>query len=152
MVPVPTEHVPEVMQFVLRLISDQEQGQVVQAWDQEAANRLFLEADEPARSVLALLAEPGNAGRPVPQAEVADVLELRPHDIGGIVGPLNTLSKEVYGRVPPIMSTDHNGQPAGGRQLQRRFFLLTPALAEMFRSAETATLELEGDRSPITGT
>ncbi len=70
MVPVPEEHVNDVMHYIVRL--QRQDGAELQEWDEDGIHQLFLEADEPTRSVLSFLALPGRAGKEVEPHEIAE--------------------------------------------------------------------------------
>src|SRR3954451_3648282 len=88
MVPVPEEHVLDVMGYVMRLAA-RTPSEEPQAWDQPGVDRLLAEANEPTRSLLSFFADRSRAGVPTRPKDVAEALQLDLNDVAGIVGPLN---------------------------------------------------------------
>ena len=62
MMPVPEEHVEEVMQFILRAIARAS----IQPWDAESITKLYGEVDEASRSLLAFVARASAAASSMP--------------------------------------------------------------------------------------
>ena len=143
MVPVPEEHVNDVMDYIVRL--QRQDGAELQGWDDEGMHQLFLEADEPTRSVLSFLALPGRAGKEVEPHEIAEALELRTQDLTGILGPLHKKVKRVLRRHPLIESTTGVSRAPDGRPVRRRVYVMSDEIARMVRAAELAIRQLEPD-------
>ena len=144
MVPVPEEHVAEVLRHVVRLIEHGGPiGEDGLPWDEESIARLFAESDEPARSLLSLLALPANAGQELRAKDVATELELRSADLAGIMGPLSRRAKGM-GRLSPIRSRRTVVETNGVRRTFRSLSLAVD-LAAMVRTAERALLQHEAD-------
>ena len=85
MVPVPEEHVQDVMQFVLREMA---KASLV-PWDDESVSALFHEVDEASRSLLAYAARASMGGTDLSEAQAADMMQLRQREVAGIIRDLN---------------------------------------------------------------
>ena len=140
MVPVPEEHVLDVMRYVLRVSRSSEEG--TEDWDYENIERLFEDANELSRSLLSFLAHPTRAGQEVGPPEIAQALELQLSDFAGIVGPLNRQVRKLN-KVPLFDSRVVNTTTPSGRQVKKRMFVMTPELAAMVRTAEQTVRERE---------
>ena len=84
MVPVPEEHVLEVMGFVMRLATRPSHDEPPRAWDQDAVNEFFAKANEPTRGLLSILAHPKRAGKEFIPPDIARTLELEASGYAGI--------------------------------------------------------------------
>lgn len=153
MVPVPEEHVEEVMRYVLELVDDGDdngaggrKSRKLRDWDAESMRELFAESDEITRAVLSYVAQPEHTGG-VRKQQVAKGLELQGY-LGKVLGDLRQRCKKEYGRVPPVAPT--RGEPAGGSgQRPVPLLVMEEDVAELVRSAEQAVhraeVEEEGD-------
>ena len=65
MIPVPEEHVEEVMQYVLRAVA----RAAIQPWDTESIGAIFSEVDEATRSLLAFVARASADGGELESAD-----------------------------------------------------------------------------------
>jgi hypothetical protein len=148
MVPVPEEHVLEVLGVVLRLAARQSHDEPPRAWDQEAANEFFAKANEPTRGLLSFLAHPKRAGKEFIPPEIAEALELETSEVSGLLGPLNREFRRAN-RVPLFESRVHLETTARGRTLKRRSLMMGAEHAEMVRAAEQAVRSVEPD--PLLG-
>ena len=90
MVPVPEEHVVDVMQYVTRLVARASRV----PWDQDAVEQTFLEADEGARSLLSLVSRTVLAGKEIAAIDAMHALELKMRDLAGILGPIDEAAKD----------------------------------------------------------
>jgi hypothetical protein len=148
MVPVPEEHVLEVMGLVMRLASRQSHNEPPAAWDQETLNAFFAKANEPTRCLLSFLAHPDRAGKEFIPPEIARGLELEPSEVSGLLGPLNREFRRAN-KVPLFESSEHLETTARGRTLKRRRLKMAPETARMVRAAEQAVRSIEPD--PLRG-
>jgi hypothetical protein len=148
MVPVPEEHVLEVMGVVLRLAARQSHDEPPKAWDQDAVNGFFAKANEPTRGLLSFLAHPKRAGSEFIPPEIAGALELEASEVSGLLGPLNREFRRAN-RVPLFESRVHLETTAKGRTLRRRRLMMGVEHAEMLRAAEQAARLVEPD--PLLG-
>jgi hypothetical protein len=140
MVPVPEEHVLDVMRYVTRLARSHEEG--TEEWDAESVERLFEESNELSRSLLSFLAHPRRAGQRVTPPDIAEALELRLADFAGIVGPLSRQFRK-WNKVPLFESTVENETTPSGRQVKKRTFTITEEHAQLVRAAEQAVRDRE---------
>jgi hypothetical protein len=119
MVPVPEEHVQDVMQFILREMAKAS----LEPWDSESVSELFHEVDEAGRSLLAYTARASMSGTDITEAQAADMMQLRQREVAGIVRDLNE------------------------RTTEKRVLWMSDELAPLVRDAERA--ELAEVRSPL---
>ena len=134
MVPVPEEHVSEVLRLVLRLAGDGA-ADSVQPWDEDAITQLYAETSEPARALLSFLAHPTRAGKELRPKDVADGLHIEQSDVAGIIGPLNRHCHRVK-RPPPVESRSVTVTSRLGKPVRRRTLVMHDDIAKMVRAAE----------------
>lgn len=140
MVPVPEEHVVDVMQHVARLVA---RASVV-PWDDEALALVFEEVDEASRSLLSLAARSTTANKDLTDEDAATSLELNVREIKGIVRDLQEIS--VREKREPIMALrEATVMLRNGRSVQKRLFTMTEPVARSLRAYERASL---GDLAP----
>jgi hypothetical protein len=148
MVPVPEEHVLEVMGFVMRLATRPSHDEPPRAWDQDAVNEFFARANEPTRGLLSFLAHPKRAGKEFIPPEIARKLELEASEVSGLLGPLNREFRRAN-RVPLFESRVQVETSQDGRTLKRRRLMMGIENARMVRAAEQALRSVEPD--PVLG-
>ena len=135
MVPVPEEHVQDVMQFVLREVAKAS----LEPWDEEAVSALFHEVDEEGRSLLAYAARAVVSGKDLSEPDAAALLQLRPREMAGLVRDINERAAQanhpnlVFTRV--VTETLPNGRTA-----DKRVMSMSDELAPLVRNAERAEL------------
>lgn len=135
MVPVPEEHVVDVMQHVARLVA---KASVI-PWDEESVGEFFDEVDEASRSVLSLAARSTSAGKELSDDDAAQGTELSVREIRSIVSDLH--QEALRGKREPIVALRESSVVLrNGRTVQKRLFVMTDAVARAIRSHE---------RSPI---
>lgn len=139
MVPVPEEHVEDVLDFVLRAIARAS----VQPWDQEALTRFFLDIDEPGRMLLSVVAHAVRADRPLSEDEVSDRIELSRREMVGILQELNELA-QVASRPPLLARRKATELLPNGRVTERPIVSMEPEIAALVYEAERAELGAEG--------
>ncbi len=149
MVPVPEEHVLEVMGMVLRLAARRPHDEPPRAWDQEGVTEFFAKANEPTRGLLSFLAHPKRAGTEFIPPDIARALELEASEVSGLLGPLNREFRRAN-RVALFESRVHPETSPSGRTLKRRRLMMSEENARMVRAAEQAVREVEPD--PLAGT
>ena len=138
MVPVPEEHVVEVMQHVVRLINKAAR----EPWDEAAIEDLFLESDEGVRSLLSVVASATLKGEDITASEAARALELQLRDLGAIQAPIAEAAND-SNRVPLIDMVSSERTGPAGRVRQVRNMTMEREVAEMIRAAELKALEQE---------
>jgi hypothetical protein len=135
MVPVPEEHVQDVMQFVIRTVAQAS----VQPWDTESMLSFFNEIDEPSRLLLSIVARYVRNGRELTERDAADLIELSAREVTGMQRELNERAQEAkhpailfHRRVPEVMPN--------GRTREKRLIAMTDEAAKLFHDAENADL------------
>jgi hypothetical protein len=145
MVPVPEEHVLEVMATVLRLAARQSHDEPPKGWDQQAVTELFGKANGPTRGLLSFLAHSQRAGSECIPPDIATALQLETSEVSGLLGPLNREFRRAN-RVPLFESRVHPETSRTGRTLKRRRLMMGEENARMVRAAEQALREVEPDQ------
>ena len=135
MVPVPEEHVVDVMQLVARLVT---RASVI-PWDDASVASLFDEIDEASRSLLSLASRSALANRDLTDDEAATSLELNVREIRAIVRDLQDAATKEK-REPPIALRDATVVLRNGRSVQKRLFAMSDAVARAIRAHERASL------------
>jgi hypothetical protein len=131
MVPVPEEHVAEVMEHVVRLSARAN----LQQWDTDAVAELFLAADEASKSVLSAVARRTIAGSPVTDEALATLVELGRREILGVIREINL--RAARGKRPQLMIVREVSEPTpDGRTSEKRVLGMSIEIAEMIRKAE----------------
>jgi hypothetical protein len=144
MVPVPEEHVLEVMGVVMRLAARRSHDEPPKGWDQNAVNEFFAKANEPTRSLLSFLAHPERAGKEFIPPEIARELQRERSEVSGLLGPLNREFRRAH-RVPLFESRVHVETAPNGRTLKRRRLVMRAEDARMVRTAEQALTSVAAD-------
>jgi hypothetical protein len=143
MVPVPEEHVQDVMQFVLREVAKAS----LEPWDEESVTALFHELDEASRSLLAYAARASIGGNDLAEAQAAQMLQLRAREVVGILRELNERANKASRPALVATRTVTETLP-NGRTAERRVLSVTQEVASLVRKAERAEL---ADASPPLG-
>jgi hypothetical protein len=138
MVPVPEEHVLEVMQHVMRLVA---RASVVE-WTDEDIEEFFRNADEPTRSLLSVTARATMAGKDLGSQEAADFLQLSARETSSIAREINELAAAAA-RPPIISFTQVTEELPSGRSREKRCMVMPTNLARMVKTAEAAVAALE---------
>jgi hypothetical protein len=142
MVPVPEEHVQDVMQFILREVS---KASLV-PWDGESISQLFHEVDEAARSLLAYTARASLNGTDMTEAQAADMMQLRQREVVGIVRELTEQATKA--NRPSLVTTRTVTETLpNGRTKEKRVLSMSDEVAALVRDAERA--ELADVRPPV---
>jgi len=148
MVPVPEEHVLEVMGLVMRLAARRSHDEPPRAWDQDAVNEFFAKANEPTRGLLSFLAGRRRAGKEFIPPDIARGLDLETSEVAGLLGPLNREFRR-SNRKPLLESRVQVETAPNGRSLKRRRLKMRPENAEMVRVAEQALRSVESEDTLI---
>jgi predicted ATP-dependent protease len=136
MVPVPEEHVQDVMQFILREVAKASQ----EPWDEESVGTLFREADEASRSLLAYTARASMSGTDLTEGQAADMMQLRPREVAGIVRELNERAAKANRPSLLVARTVTETLP-NGRTTEKRILWMSDDIAPFVRDAERAELQ-----------
>lgn len=142
MMPVPEEHVEEVMQFILRAIA----RAAIEPWDAESITEIFGEVDEASRSLLAFVARGSVDGGELDAADAARKIQLTVREVTGIMNEINTMTRDTN-RPNLIISRSVTERLPNGRVKDKRVLFMEPDVAELVREAEKA--ELLGVRHPL---
>jgi predicted ATP-dependent protease len=135
MVPVPEEHVQDVMQFVLREMA---KASLV-PWDDESILEVFHEVDEASRSLLAYAARATLSGTDLSEVEAANRMQLRPREVAGLIRELN--DRAVEANHPSLLGARTVTETLpNGRTTEKRVLWIAEELAPLVRSAEQAEL------------
>jgi hypothetical protein len=144
MLPVPEEHVEEVMEFVLRAMAEAS----VEPWDAESIDALYNDVDEATRSLLAFIAREAADGGELIDAEAARRIQMTVRETAGIMNELNTLTRETNRPILVHVRLVSERQ-VNGRTTDRRVLQMDPDVAAFIRSAEQA--ELRDAKDPFGG-
>lgn len=142
MVPVPEEHVQDVMQFILREIAKAS----LEPWDGESVSELFYELDEASRSVLAYTARASMGGTDLTEAQAAETMQLRQREVVGIVRELNERATKANRPTLVYTRVVSEAMP-NGRTTEKRVLWMSEDVASLVRDAERA--ELADVRPPL---
>ena len=135
MVPVPEEHVADVMQFILREVARAS----LEPWDEESLSALFHEVDEESRSLLAYAARATVGGKELSEADAADLMQLRQREMAGIMRELN--ERAAKANRPSLVSARTVTETLpNGRTVEKRVLWMSDELAPLVRDAERAEL------------
>jgi hypothetical protein len=135
MVPVPEEHVQDVMQFVLREVAKASQ----EPWDEGSVSELFQEVDEAGRSLLAYTARASMSGTDITEPKAAEMMQLRQREVSGLVRDLNERAAKTNHPALVITRTVTETLP-NGRNTERRVLSMSDEVASLVRNAERAEL------------
>jgi hypothetical protein len=135
MVPVPEEHVQDVMQFILREVAKAS----LESWDDESIAGLFHEVDEASRSLLAYTARASLSGTDITESQVADMMQLRPRELAGIVRELSERATKANRPTLVVTRAITETRP-NGRTAERRVLWMSDEVAPLVRAAERAEL------------
>jgi hypothetical protein len=143
MVPVPEEHVEDVMQFILRatLRANQED------WDQDAVISVWDDADELTRTLISFIARATVNETEVFETDAATAVQLSGRETAAIIRELNETARE-FNR--PNFLTRHPTVEVlpNGRTLDKMALAMELDLANLVQGAERAELEA----NPLPGT
>jgi hypothetical protein len=140
MVPVPEEHVVDVMQHVARLVA---RASVI-PWDDASVADIFDEVDEASRSVISLTARSILANKDLTDEEAATSLELNVREIRAIVRDVQEVSTREK-REPLLSLRDTTVVLRNGRSVQKRVFAMSEPVARAVRAHERSTLDVGGE-------
>jgi hypothetical protein len=139
MVPVPEEHVEQVMKFVVSLSErGRRQPEEAAPWDPDSIGELVRNSESRLRGVLSFLAQPENADREFPPRDLAAALSLRSEELAGLVGPLSRRAKAA-GHPSPIQSRKATVAGPGGARRRQRVLVMPADVAEMVRAADATS-------------
>lgn len=139
MVPVPEEHVQDVMQFVVRLASQAS----VEPWTQEAVAQVFEEIDEPARALLSAVAKGVINGKPLNEGDASAIIGMNWREVAGMVRELNEMAASrshpaLVGRRSLTVTLPN------GRTREVRALIIDDEIAGLVHAADRAQLLADG--------
>lgn len=143
MVPVPEQHVEEVMQFVLRAMTRAS----LQPWDEESLGALFSEVDELSRTLLAFVARSALAGEDLPETEAARMMQLSGRETLAIQRELNEVARQ-SDREPLMTQRMVPQLLPNGRTTEVRVYEMEEPIARLVVDAERRELLEANDRLP----
>jgi len=135
MIPVPEEHVEEVMQYVLRAVA----RAAIQPWDTESISGIFSDVDEATRSLLAFVARASVDGGELDSADAARKLQMTVREVAGIMNELSQLIRD-SNRSSLIIARAVTERLPNGRTKEKRMLQMDPDVADLVREAEKAEL------------
>jgi hypothetical protein len=139
MVPVPEDHVQDVMQFVVRLASQA----TLEPWTQEAVAQLFDEIDEPARALLSAVANGVIGGKPLNEADAAAIIGMTWREVAGMVRELNDVAASASHPALVGRSSMTTTLP-NGRTRDVRALIIDDDVARLVHEADRAQLLADG--------
>jgi hypothetical protein len=139
MMPVPEEHVEEVMQFILRALA----RAAVDPWDADSITKMYAEIDEATRSLLAFVARASFEGVELDTAEAARKIQMTPREVAGIMNELASMTRDAD-RPPLLSGRNVSERLPNGRITEKRVLQMEPEVADFVRAAEQE--ELRGSR------
>src|SRR6478736_3344499 len=131
MVPVPEEHVEDVMQFILRAIARAS----IQPWDEESLSETYHEVDETTRSLLAFVARAEAEGKELDTLAAARQIQMTPREVNGILNEMQTLIREAN-RAPIVSVRVASERLPNGRVTEKRVLTMEPEVADLVRIVE----------------
>jgi hypothetical protein len=135
MVPVPEQHVAEVMEFILRSL----ERASIRPWDAESINQMFGDVDEASRSLLAFVARSVADDGELDASDAARRIQLTARDLTGIMSEVNARARDADR--PPLMSARNVSERLpNGRQVDKLMLRMDAEVAELVRAAEKAEL------------
>jgi len=143
MVPVPEEHVEEVMQFMLRSMTRASQEE----WDQESVTQLFAEVDELSKMLLSHVARAAASGTEVFEADAAAAVQLSQRETAAIVRELNELGRE-QNRPSMVYRRPSLEMLPNGRTIEKFAIVVEETVVPLVLEAEKADLQA----NPLLGT
>jgi hypothetical protein len=139
MVPVPEEHVQDVMQFVVRLASQAS----VEPWTAESITQLFEEIDEPSRALLSAVAKGVLRGNPLSEGDVGAVVGMTWREVMGMVRELNDTAG-VQSHPALVSRRSTTATLPNGRTREVRGLVIADDVAQLVHDADRAQLLAEG--------
>lgn len=136
MVPVPEEHVPEIMQRVLRLV---QQASMLE-WDQPSVEELWAASDEVTRSLLSYVARSVLMGKPLTDVTAAEAIEISLREAATVMRDANEASRDMNRPSILLLKGTQETLP-NGRTVDMRYFVMTEDTAKHIRNVERAQHE-----------
>lgn len=135
MVPVPEEHVEEVMQFMLRAMAKANQT----PWDRESIDELFAEIDEFSKALLGTVARAVEAETELFEEDATRAVQLNPRETSAIIRELNDRARDLN-RPSLLGRRPVNETLPNGRVMERNAIFMEADIAPLVVEAEKADL------------
>jgi hypothetical protein len=139
MVPVPEDQVQEVMQFVVRLMSQAS----VEPWTEETIAQVFEEIDELGRAFLSTVAKAAVDGKTLSEGDVAAIIAMNWREAMGILRELNDLA-QAAGHPQLVARRVVTETLPNGRTREVRVLAMSEDIARMVHEADRAQLLADG--------
>ena len=134
-VPVPEEHVEDVMRFILRAMARAS----MLSWDEESFADLWGDTDELGRALLAFVARATLEDVDLTDREAAEKVQVRPREVHALAAELAQESQRR--RRPAIVTTQMvEDELPNGRIVEVRVLLMDAEVARFVAEAERAEL------------
>ena len=143
MVPVPEDHVVDVMQYVLRLINQAS----IEPWDEGSLTDFFESVDEPTRALLSAVAAATLRDEPIPEPDAVSAIQMNRREMIGIMREVNDLARDT-GRQGLIQARTVDEVLANGRTREVRVLAMADDVARFVVEADRRHL-LTGDDRPV---
>ena len=143
MVPVPEEHVEEVMNYMLRAMSHAS----LEPWDEKSIQSLFDELDEFGRSLLAFVGRASAKEKDLAEVDAAKLLQLSSRETIAVVREINDLARE-FGRPSLIVRRSFAEVQPNGRTVDIPVFSMDEEHIDLVNAvvdADRAANPLPGD-------
>jgi hypothetical protein len=143
MVPVPEEHVVDVMLYITRLVA----RAGVEPWTEESVAEFYDEVDEAARSLLSLVARSTAVGKELTEEDAAETLELNVREIRSIRRDIYDAT-QLHKRESILGLRETMEVLRNGRTVEKRILWVSDQISRMIRAHERASLGQLGPTSP----
>jgi hypothetical protein len=142
MVPVPEDHVLEVMQFIVREMAEAS----AEPWDGASIAEFFDDVDEASRSLLAYTARASLGATDLTEGQAATMMQIRQGDVAGITRELNDRAMKANRPALLVRRAITETLP-NGRTAAKPVLWMSDEVAHLVREAERA--ELADVRPPL---
>jgi len=144
MVPVPEEHVEDVMQFVLRSVARAS----LESWDAPAIQAVWNELDEISKSLLSAVARSTLGGSALSLSDAGSAIQHSAREAVGVVRELNDL--ELSENRPPLVGIRTVSETqANGRIADTKVFSMSEEVSALIQEAER--IEMQNAPDPLAG-
>ena len=139
MVPVPEDQVQEVMQFVVRLMSQAS----IEPWTEDTITQLFEEIDELGRAFLSTVAKAAVDGKTLSEGDTAAIIDMNWREAMGILRELNDAANAAGH--PPLVGRRVAAETLpNGRTRDVRVLTMSDDIARLVHEADRAQLLADG--------
>lgn len=142
MVPVPADHVQQVMEHVVRLMHESS----TTPWDAETVAELFESIDEPSRALLSTVAQGVLEGASPTEPDVVATIELDWREVLGVMRELNEIARG-ESHPPLVLRRTTVETLPNGRTREVRVLDMSKDVAQLVNTADRA--HLLGGEDPL---